>query len=203
MSSLSAQIEAVLFYKNEPLEIEELSSMLSVSSEDISKALQELAQALTGRGSTLVYGDTTVMLATAREASVLIESLVKQELERDLGKAGLETLAIILYYGPVTRSHIDHIRGVNSNFIVRQLLVRGLVERVENPQDQRSFLYKPTIALLSFLGVSKVTDLPRFDEVRIQLQKAEAESIAITSEETIESYGKQPEDISEPLEATE
>ena len=85
MSSLSAQIEAVLFYKNEPLEIEELSSMLSVSSEDISKALQELAQALTGRGITLVYGDTTVMLATAREASVLIESLVKQELERDLG----------------------------------------------------------------------------------------------------------------------
>jgi segregation and condensation protein B len=75
---------------------------------------------------------------------------------KDLGKAGLETLSIILYQGPISRAEIDYIRGVNSNFILRNLLIRGLIERVENPHDQRSFLYKPTLELISYLGLSKI-----------------------------------------------
>jgi segregation and condensation protein B len=92
--------------------------------------------------------------------------LTKEELTRDLGKAGLETLSIILYQGPISRANIDYIRGVNSQFIVRNLLIRGLIDRVENPKDARSYIYKTTIDLLSHLGISKIEELPEYEQVR-------------------------------------
>jgi segregation and condensation protein B len=101
-----------------------------------------------------------------------------------LGKAGLETLAIILYQGPISRADIDYIRGVNSQFIVRNLLIRGLIERVDNPTDARSFLYKTTLDLLSHLGISKIQDLPEYDQVRRDIdgfrQVKAAESATVT-----------------------
>ena len=118
--------------------------------------LEGLDESLKNRGITLVRKDDEVMLGTSAEMSALIEKLTKEELMKDLGKAGLETLSIILYKGPVKRSEIDYIRGVNSAFIIRNLLVRGLVERVNDPKDQRGYLYRPTFDFMAFLGVSKI-----------------------------------------------
>jgi segregation and condensation protein B len=165
-TTISAQLEAVLFWKAEPVSIKKLAELLKVGPESVKEGLKELEEKLKGRGLTLVQTDEEVMLGTAKELSPLIEQLTKDELSHDLGKAGLETLSIILYQGPISRADIDYIRGVNSQFIVRNLLIRGLVERVDNPQDARSFLYQTTLSLLSHLGVSKREDLPEFTKVR-------------------------------------
>jgi len=111
-----------------------------------------------------------VMLGTTKEMSSTIEKLTKEELVRDLGKAGLETLSIVLYQGPISRADIDFIRGVNSQFILRNLLIRGLVERVENPKDARSFLYKTTLSLLAHLGITKIEELPEYSQVRDDIE---------------------------------
>ncbi|MEK7641555.1 MAG: SMC-Scp complex subunit ScpB [Patescibacteria group bacterium] len=168
--NLSAQLEAVLFWKAEPVSVKKLASLLGSDVEAINAGLQDLESALKGRGLTLVRTDDEVMLGTAKEISALIEQLTKEELTRDLGKAGLETLSIILYQGPISRADIDYIRGVNSQFIVRNLLIRGLVERVENPKDARSFLYKTTLQLLSHLGLPKVEELPEYEQVRRDIE---------------------------------
>ncbi len=167
---LSSKLEAILFWKAEPVSMKKLGSLLGVGAKELRESLMELAVALKGRGLTLVQTDDDVMLGTAKEYSSLIEQLTKEELTRDLGKAGLETISIILYQGPVGRADIDYIRGVNSQFILRNLLIRGLVERVDNPTDSRSFLYKPTLDLLSHLGVSKIQDLPEFEQVRKDIE---------------------------------
>ena len=109
--------------------------------------------------------------------SSLIEKLTKEELMKDLGKAGLETLSIILYQGPLPRAEIDYIRGVNSQFILRNMLIRGLIEKVENPADRRSFLYKPTMQLLAHLGLSSTSSLPDFDVVRKNIEAFKAAEI--------------------------
>src|SRR5207253_1777638 len=114
----------------------------------LADSLKTLSESLANRGLSLVETESEVALVTRSEVSGLIETLAKEELDRDLGKAGLETLSIILYYGPLARREIDYIRGVNSTFILRNLLVRGLVERVTNEKDQRSFLYKSSLDLL-------------------------------------------------------
>lgn len=167
--NLSAKIEAILFFKSEPIEKAWLAKTFSVSTEAIDQALAQLKTNLTDRGLTLLEKGTAVMLGTNPELSDLIEGLIKEELNRDLGKAGLETLAIVLYEGPLSRAEIDYVRGVNSSFILRNLLVRGLVERLPKPGDARTFLYGPTFELLRFLGVSQVPDLPDYASIRQEL----------------------------------
>lgn len=170
---LDAQIEAILFWKGESLTLKKIASILNTTEEEIKAGLEALNEKLHGRGTQLIYKEDEVMLGTHKEMSTIIEGLIKEELVKDLGKAGLETLSIILYRGPVARREIDYIRGVNSNFILRNLLVRGLIEKVPAPKDQRSFLYKPTFSLLSYLGLSKIEDLPEFGDIRNQIDQHE------------------------------
>lgn len=165
-------IEALLFYKGEPMTLKKIVSLLGVSEEEVVVSLNELETTLTG-GIRLMRNGDEVMLATSPETSSFIEKIIKEELSRDLGKAGLETLSIILYMGPITRSRIDYIRGVNSTFIIRNLMVRGLVEKIPNPHDQRSFLYKPTFELLSYLGIPRIEELPDFDTVTQEIKSFE------------------------------
>lgn len=168
--SLESQIEALLFWKAETLSVKKIATTLNKDVEEVKAAIKNLQESMKGRGVTLITWEDDVSMGTAKEASELIEALTKEELSRDLGKAGLETLAIILYQGPIARADIDYIRGVNSQFILRNLLVRGLIERVDNPQDQRSFLYKATVDLLSFLGISKIEDIPEFEAVKKDIE---------------------------------
>ena len=177
--NLSAQLEAILFWKAEPVTFKKLAELLKVDQSTVKSTIQELEKNLQGRGLTLVQTDTEVMLGTAKEFSSLIEQLTKEELTRDLGKAGLETLSIVLYQGPISRADIDYIRGVNSQFILRNLLIRGLVERIDNPKDARSFLYKTTLDLLAHLGVSKVEDLPEYEKVRADIEAFKGQSATI------------------------
>lgn len=95
---------------------------------EINKSLKILEEKLKDRGLKLISTDNDVMLGTTPETSSLIEELRKEELSKNLGKASLETLTIVLYKGPISKPDIDYIRGVNSVTILRSLLVRGLVK---------------------------------------------------------------------------
>ena len=110
----------------------------------------------------LTTGDT-VALVTAPELADTIESIRKDTLSREIGKAGAETLAIVVYHGRVSRARIDAIRGVQSAATVRSLLVRGLIERVRG--DARSPEYQATPELLAHLGVTDRSQLTDFHEV--------------------------------------
>ena len=167
---IESQIEAILFWKAEPISIKKLSSILSKTEEEIKTGIVLLQKSLENRGITLVQLEDEITLGTAKDASELIQSITKEELMKDLGKAGLETLAIILYQGPISRVEIDYIRGVNSQFILRNLLIHGLIERIDNPKDQRSFLYKPTLQLMSYIGISKIEDIPDFENVKKDIE---------------------------------
>jgi len=189
--TLDAKIEALLFFKGEPVSIKKISELVGETQEKISEAFVVLENKLSDRGLVLMRKDDEVELRTSPDVSELISAVTKEELTRDLGRAGLETLSIILYKGPISRREIDYIRGVNSNFILRNLLIRGLVERVQNTDDARSFLYKPTFEVLSFMGISKIEDLPEYVEVRREV------------EEIIEQEKKEDNDVQVEVENTE
>lgn len=164
-----AKIEAILFWKGEPVTVASLVEMSGETKEVVLETLDTLEQGFNG-GISIVRLDDMVELRTSSGAASLIEELSQAELKKDIGKAGLETLAVVLYQGPVSRAEIDHVRGVNSNFILRNLSMRGLIEKVPNPNDKRSFLYQPTLELLAHLGVGKLEDLPQFESVRTELE---------------------------------
>lgn len=167
---LSAQIEAVLFYKAEPVKIKTLANILDVSEGDITEGISKLESQLTGRGMSLIQKEDSIVIVTTPQMSEIFKVLQKEELSKDLSKSALETLSIILYRGPVTRSEIDYIRGVNSQFILRMLLVRGLIEKTVNPKDERGYLYKTSFDLLSHLGLNKVEDIPEYQKVNEDIE---------------------------------
>jgi len=171
-NNLENKIEAILFFKGEPVSFKKLEDILKVPVNEIKDAVFNLKQTLSGRGVVLMEKDGEVVLGTAQEFSKLIENLQKEELNKELSKASLETLSIVLYKGGVSRAEIDYIRGVNSTFILRALSVRGLIDRAEDPKDHRRFIYKPSFDLLSFMGVRSVEELPEWQEVQANLESA-------------------------------
>ncbi len=181
MSSLESKIEAILFWKGESVSGKKLAEFLKVSGDEIKSALVSLKTSLAGRGMVLQENGEEYMLATAPEHSELIGNLQKEELNRDLSKASLETLSIVLYKNGASRSEIDYIRGVNSSFTLRALSIRGLVEKTLDEKDSRRYIYKPSFELLSYMGVTSVTELPDYNEVNksieITAQNMEGEAL--------------------------
>jgi segregation and condensation protein B len=162
LMNLESRVEAILFFRNEPVTLAELLKLLNESRENLQLAISNLQKEYEDRGIVIVTDGENYSFGTHPDNSELIENIQKEELSRELGRAGLETLAVILYRGPISRREIDQIRGVNSGFILRTLLIRGLIERTESIAGERSFSYKPTLKLLQYLGVSKKEDLPEY-----------------------------------------
>jgi len=173
--SLENHIEGVLFYKAEPVKKTVFMELFDVKEAVLNEACVSLEKRLLSGATRLVITDSELQLVVAPELSELIDSIRKDELKKDIGSAGAEALAIILYRGPLSRADIDRVRGVNSTFIIRSLLVRGLIERRSHPTHKQSFTYAITPALLNHLGIQKREELPQFSEIMDALDTYEKE----------------------------
>lgn len=167
-------LEALLFAAGEPVEKKRLISMLGITGEMLEKAAEVLQSELSGRGIALIQSATSLELRTAPTAGDIVAKLREHERARDLGKAGLETLAVILYKGGATRSEIDWVRGVNSSQTIRSLLLRGLIEKTEDQEDKRRPRYQATVDALAHLGVQDVRELSDYTELSQALREKEA-----------------------------
>ena len=162
---LASQAQAFLFVEGGSMTRKKLGSLLKCTPLELQTALDTLAERLKGSGLALIESETEAAIAVAKDASEFVETALKEELAREIGDAGLEVLAIVLYMGPSTRARVDYIRGVNSSSTLRNLLARGLLERAGNPEDAREYLYRPTVETLAHLGVERSTKLPEYDTI--------------------------------------
>lgn len=177
-----ASLEALLFIHGEPLTIKKIQELLELPSpEEVSSLISEFGKRLSSgeRGLTLVTDNEKIQLVTKPAFGKMIEGFIKQELSEDLTPASLEALAIISYFGPISRSRIEYLRGVNSTFILRSLLMRGLVERLPDPQNPNAFLYQPSFDMLRHVGLEKKDALPDYEKFQELLKKFEAGDSAI------------------------
>ena len=109
-----------------------------------------------------MFFDDKVQLVASPYSVEAVKKLVKSDFEEDLSQAALETLAIISYRGPISRAEIENLRGVNCSFILQSLAIRGLIEKKNNPENGRSYIYNVTFDFLKHLGLSRIEDLPNF-----------------------------------------
>lgn len=161
-----ARVEAVLFVYGEPLAESRIAKVAKIEGEEIKKVLDALEEKLgdKSRGVFLVRKGESCVLATKPEFADLVGAFVKEDLKEELTPASVETLSLIAYFAPVSRAQIDFIRGVNSSFILRNLLIRGLVERKSGKGNM--YLYEPTFDFLKQLGVKKAGELPDYEKYR-------------------------------------
>lgn len=188
--SLESKIEALLFYKGEPMNAKKIAEALKVEKSMVEGAIENLRESKKGSGLLLLEADEKYTLGTNPNMSELLQEIRKEEISKDLSKATLETLSVIMYKSKngVTRAEIDYIRGVNSSFILRNLSIRGLIEKEVDTQDSRRYVYKPTIQTLEYMGVSKIEELPNYEMI---VNKLDATLRGNT--ETVTGYGQEKE----------
>lgn len=167
--NIFAAIEAILFAHGESITINKIAKLLNIKTEEVEKELENLKNELEkeNRGLRLIFNDNKVQIATKPEFSHLLEEFIKEEFKESLTPAALETISLIAYFGPISRAKIDYFRGVNSSFTLRSLLMRGLIERLENQKEKGGgYLYQLTFDSLKHLGISKIEDLPEFEKYK-------------------------------------
>jgi len=169
MNTLAKRIEAILFVHGEPMTLEGLAKLLDSTKTNVREELVKLDEHLTESALRLVYQGDSVQLVTREQLAKDLEALVNEEVSRDLSRASAETLAAIVYKGPISKRDLDYIRGVNSSYILRNLLIRGLIERA-HLKDGRTYVYQPSIELLKFLGIGRLEELPEYEAFRERLR---------------------------------
>jgi segregation and condensation protein B len=175
MNTLQQKIESLIFYKNEPTSFAWIARQLGLSAREIENELYEMLDYYDDRGIKLVITNDKASLLTSDVSKDIIQKISKSKEERELSKQAMETLSIILYSGEITKAEIDYIRGVNSVYILRNLLIRGLIEKKQNKNDKRSPLYLVTSDTLSFLGVHNINDLAEFEYFRKKINEIKNE----------------------------
>lgn len=168
IDNLEAKIEAVLFIYGEPIKIKKIAELLEVSEAEAREGLLALGEKMKTeeRGLSLMVLEEKATLVTKPELQDIVKKIVKEELDSDLSPASLETLAIIAYLGPVSRAKIDYIRGVNSSFILRNLLIRGLIQKEGGKDKSGNNLYNITFDFFKHIGVNSQMELPDFEKYK-------------------------------------
>ena len=162
--NLDAQLEAILFAAGGPLPPRRMVEVTGRELEEIEDALQTLQRRLEegGSGLQLVRHDSQVELVTHPDAAEVVRAVAKVEAQSELSKASLEALSILAYRGPLTRPELEQIRGVQSSMILRNLMLRGLVEMQEETRLGQP-MYQVTVDFIKHLGLTNVKDLPDFE----------------------------------------
>jgi segregation and condensation protein B len=165
--NLEASIEAILFASAKPFSIRRLAELTSASTQDIEAALTAMAGALNEAesGVMLQRNGNDVELVTRPELADVVSKVVHVETHGELTRPSLETLTILAYRGPLTRPELEQVRGVQSSMILRNLLMRGLIEEREDTRLGQP-TYAVTFDFLNHLGVSSVEELPDYDALR-------------------------------------
>jgi segregation and condensation protein B len=163
---LKANVESILFIVARPLTIKKLSDILGAKKDEVSQVIDELAEKYNQEGSGLrvLRQGNDVQMATSPETSKVVQDFLKDETTGELTKPSLETLTIIAYRGPIAKAELEQIRGVNCSLILRNLMLRGLVE-VDGEHGNPGARYSVTLDFLRFLGVSSVEELPDYGKL--------------------------------------
>ena len=162
---LQSAIESILFADGEPVKKSKLAKILAVKNEQVEEALKLLGEKYSADdcGLSLIEKGEEIQLVTKAENAQYVEQIVKGELQETLSNAALEVVSIVAYRGPISTGEIEAIRGVNCSYTLRNLLLRGLIERSDNPRDGRGYVYSITFDFLKKLGAEGVEKLPDYD----------------------------------------
>jgi segregation and condensation protein B len=162
LPGLRASLEAILLVMDEPAEEVVLAQVLERPRGEVSAALHDLSAEYTtdGRGFDLREVAGGWRFFTRGECAPVVERFIRDGQEARLTQAALETLAVVAYRQPVSRSRVSAVRGVNCDGVMRTLVLRGLVEEAGTDQETSAILYRTTRYFLERLGLRSLEELP-------------------------------------------
>lgn len=165
MASLETNLEAVLFAGARPFSIRRLAELCDATPKEVEEAFDALEKRLEGSAVMLQRAGQDVQLVTRPEHAEVVKKVARDEVSGELTRPSLETLTILAYRGPLTRPELEQIRGVQSTIILRNLLMRGLVEEKEDSRVGQP-TYAVSFDFIRHLGLKSIDELPQYEELR-------------------------------------
>lgn len=182
---IQAVIEAVLFAAGDSVELERLADIVDVDKKSLREILRKMMDEYTyeRRGLHIIRMDDSYQLCTRGEFSDYVSRLAEPPRMSNLSNAALEVLSIVAYKQPVTKTSIEHIRGVNCDYIINRLIERNFIEekgRLDAPG--RPILLGTTEHFLRIFGISDLTELPEFHTLCQTIEEGEQIEMNVVTE---------------------
>ncbi|MBO1514719.1 SMC-Scp complex subunit ScpB [Metabacillus bambusae] len=186
-----AIVEALLFASgDEGLSLKQLSVVLELEEQEVIDILEELSQSYKGneRGIELVVVAGQYQLTTKKDHAIYLKRLVEAPVNTSLSQAALETLAIVAYRQPITRTEIEEIRGVKTERPIQTLVAKILIKEVGRAEGTgRAILYGTTKEFLEYFGLKSIKELPPLpDKENEEYEQEEADLFFEKFNETLE-----------------
>ncbi len=158
------KLEAILFAIAKPISIKKLSKQLDVSQEIIIQSIEDVKIRFNTpeSGIHLIEQDGDIQFTTNPVSSKDVALFLKQAESGPLTRPSLEALTVIAYRGPITKPEIEQIRGINCSLIIRNLLIRGLIDEKED-RERLQPVYSLSMKFIKTLGINKISDLPEYE----------------------------------------
>ncbi len=173
---IKAIVEAVLFAAGDAVELERLADIVDVDKRTLREILKKMMDdySFERRGIHIIRMEDSYQMSTRGEYFEYVSRLAEPPRKQNLSNAALEVLSIVAYKQPVTRSSIEHIRGVNCDYIVNRLIERNFIEekgRLDAPG--RPILFGTTQHFLRIFGIESLADLPDYESLGQSAEEAE------------------------------
>ena len=197
MENLNNTIEAILFALGREISAMEIANTLEVEEADVLSAIESLKEKYNAtQGVTLIEVNGQVQLVTNNKYYEDVNKFVENTKRKNLSVSAQETLSIIAYNPKITKTEIENIRGVNSDFAVSRLLECGLIEEVARLNlPGRPAAYSVTNEFLRSCGIEKVEDLPDYENIKIKDEQMLVTDYSEDSEENVDSAIENNEEV--------
>jgi len=163
---LKNKIESLLFISHKPITVSEASRVIGVEKKEIQEAIKLLVEEYGEKNSgiQIIQIEDKFQMASSGSSSEVVSKFLKSEITGELTRPSLETLTIIAYRGPISKTELELLRGVNCSLILRNLLMRGLIEGQDDKQLGVT-RYIVTLDFLKHLGMSQISELPDYERL--------------------------------------
>lgn len=164
--SIKSQIESLLFIAAKPLSLNDLNKLLEKNKKDLEKSLLELRDDYHSKesGLQIIEQSKKYQMVSSADNAKLVQKYLEDETSGELSQASLEALTIIAYRGPISKTELERIRGVNCSLIIRNLLLRGLIEE-KNSASGEDKIYNVSLDFIRFLGIESIEQLPDYERL--------------------------------------
>ena len=164
--NIKSKIESLLFISAKPMTIKQLADLLKLKEKEIKQAGDELVEEYKNnkKGVQIIKNGSKYQMVSAPENAGDVKEFLRDETSGELSRPSLEALTIIAYRGPISKIDLDRIRGVNCALILRNLLLRGLIEAKADKTKKETY-YTVTFDFIRFLGINDIVELPDFERL--------------------------------------
>jgi len=164
--NLKSQLESLLFISAKPMSAKQMAGIVGKKEKEVKEAAEGLVEEYkdSDRGIQIIKDGSKFQMVSSPENSAVVKEFIKDETSGELTRPSLEALTIIAYRGPIAKTDLDRIRGVNCSLILKNLLLRGLVEAKQDKQKKETY-YTVTFDFIRFLGINSVEELPDYERL--------------------------------------